>query len=147
MAKFYSPSNRGCLDSEMQMNCMPTDCIPISEEQFQDFITIRDGYILTHDGVNLPRFQKLSEYYPDYINIQRQLWREQRNHYLLQTDGIVERHRDQKDLGGLTSLTDQQYKEVLLYRQFLRDWPTSTDFYKGILPQQPDFLVLNPLPN
>ncbi|OEC51163.1 hypothetical protein A7K61_26125 [Pseudomonas sp. AP42] len=39
-----------------------------------------------------------------------------------------ERHRDELELGSATSLTTDQYGELLAYMQFLRDWPQSTKF-------------------
>lgn len=40
---------------------------------------------------------------------------------LQKSDWMVNRHRDQKDLGVPTSLTDQDYIELLKWRQHLRD--------------------------
>ncbi|WJM94701.1 phage tail assembly chaperone [Pseudomonas defluvii] len=41
---------------------------------------------------------------------------------------LRERHRDQQDIGGSTTLTAEQFKELLVYMQALRDWPQSPDF-------------------
>ena len=44
-----------------------------------------------------------------------------RNEKLFSTDWMVTRHRDQVDSGVTTSLTNDQYKNLLIYRQALRD--------------------------
>ncbi|MDR0189766.1 phage tail assembly chaperone [Pseudomonas yamanorum] len=41
---------------------------------------------------------------------------------------LRERHRDEVELGGSTSLTADQFSELLVYMQALRDWPQSTKF-------------------
>jgi hypothetical protein len=41
---------------------------------------------------------------------------------------LRERHRDELELGGATSLTADQYGELLAYMQSLRDWPQATKF-------------------
>ncbi|GID08017.1 phage tail assembly chaperone [Pseudomonas sp. 008] len=45
---------------------------------------------------------------------------------------LVARHRDEQDLGRVTTLTAKQYLELLEYRQALREWPESSQF-----PQTP----------
>lgn len=41
---------------------------------------------------------------------------------------LRERHRDQQDIGGDTTLSGDQFAELLVYMQALRDWPQSPDF-------------------
>lgn len=41
---------------------------------------------------------------------------------------LRERHRDEVELGGATSLTVEHYGELLGYMQSLRDWPQASDF-------------------
>lgn len=50
-------------------------------------------------------------------------------------DGVIEdvkwlreRHRDEIDLGVGTTLTADQFRELLVYMQALRDWPQSPSF-------------------
>lgn len=51
---------------------------------------------------------------------------------------LRERHRDQREIGGSTSLTGDQFVELLVYMQALRDWPQSADFpdsqYRPVAP-------------
>ena len=56
------------------------------------------------------------------------------------TDWLSIRHRDQGDAGQPTSLTADQYAELLAYRQALRDWPVSGDYSEGF-PVKPSWLT------
>lgn len=47
---------------------------------------------------------------------------------LASTEWVVMRHRDELDMGRSTTLTDEQYNELLTYRQALRDWPLAAGF-------------------
>ncbi|MGB5957706.1 phage tail assembly chaperone [Pseudomonas sp.] len=51
-----------------------------------------------------------------------------RDAQLVAADPLVTRHRDERDVGGATTLTGNQYSELLSYRQGLRDWPQSELF-------------------
>ncbi|MEN5239106.1 phage tail assembly chaperone [Pseudomonas sichuanensis] len=41
---------------------------------------------------------------------------------------LRDRHRDQLEIGGQTTLTPEQFTELLIYMQQLRDWPQSPEF-------------------
>lgn len=47
---------------------------------------------------------------------------------LLSIKWLRERHRDQQEIGGDTTLSGEQLTELLLYMQALRDWPQSAGF-------------------
>lgn len=51
----------------------------------------------------------------------------QRVSFLDKTDWMVRRHEDQERRVITTSLTEDQFNELLDYRQALRDWPVSGD--------------------
>lgn len=44
------------------------------------------------------------------------------------TEWLVTRHRDEQDMQMATTLTAEQFAELLVYRQALRDWPQSQAF-------------------
>ena len=59
-----------------------------------------------------------------------------------QTRWLVERHEEQLKLGIVTSLTTDQYNELLMYRQGLRGVNNQTNFPVSVnWPNKPDFLV------
>ncbi|MDD0985331.1 phage tail assembly chaperone [Pseudomonas shahriarae] len=41
---------------------------------------------------------------------------------------VATRHRDEQDMGATTTLTSQQFNDLLQYRQALRDWPSAEVF-------------------
>ncbi|MEN2396956.1 hypothetical protein [Pseudomonas halotolerans] len=51
-----------------------------------------------------------------------------RNTELQSTEWLVTRHRDEQDLAQETTLTTEQFAELLGYRLALRDWPQSEHF-------------------
>ncbi|MGZ0702511.1 phage tail assembly chaperone [Pseudomonas sp. L5B5] len=54
---------------------------------------------------------------------------------------LAARHRDEQDLGRGTSLSAQQYLQLLEYRQALREWPDAQGFPAvAARPQAPDWL-------
>ncbi len=67
--------------------------------------------------------------------------RTKRDAALTACEWLVIRHRDQTDAGAGTTLTAAQYKELLTYRQALRDWPTTTGWPDVALPTPPAWLV------
>lgn len=66
-----------------------------------------------------------------------------RNRELSATDGAVNRHRDEIDMGVATTITDKAFKDVLVYRQALRDLPetiTEASNFEVMLPAKPGAL-------
>lgn len=58
---------------------------------------------------------------------------------LANTDWYAMRHRDQLDMGEPTTLTPEQWSELLAYRSALRAWPASGD-YNEPFPTKPNWL-------
>lgn len=55
---------------------------------------------------------------------------------------LRERHRDQLEIETPTTLTAEQFKELLVYMQALRNWPQSPDFPDTHLrPTAPDWIA------
>lgn len=72
--------------------------------------------------------------------------RDARNEKISECSWIIERHRDQKDAGLPTSITEQEYGAWLLYRQQLRDFPpTVTDIDNVQWPSAPSDLAITVL--
>lgn len=54
---------------------------------------------------------------------------------------LRDRHRDQLEIGLTTTLTAEQFSELLVFMQALRDWPQSEAFPdKSARPVAPAFL-------
>lgn len=61
-----------------------------------------------------------------------------RNNRLDKTDWMITRHTDEELLGDGTSLTDKEFKALLLYRKALRDMKFVGE--KTVWPDKPSFL-------
>jgi hypothetical protein len=58
------------------------------------------------------------------------------------TEWLSTRHREEVDGGRSTTLTPEQYAELLSYRQDLRDWPESPAFPDQVSrPSEPAWLA------
>ncbi|UVL57544.1 phage tail assembly chaperone [Pseudomonas sp. B21-035] len=68
--------------------------------------------------------EPLPEVVTDYAKVER-AWRDVE---LQATEWLTTRHRDEQGIGRSTTLTSEQYGEVLAYRQKLRDWPQTSNF-------------------
>jgi hypothetical protein len=54
--------------------------------------------------------------------------REWRDSVIVRAFSMRDRHRDEVELGMATTLTPEQFAELLVYIQQLRDWPQSEQF-------------------
>ncbi|MHA3117238.1 hypothetical protein E0H86_07080 [Acinetobacter sp. ANC 4635] len=59
--------------------------------------------------------------------------RVKRDALLIDSQWLVQRHRDQIEVSEPTTLTTDQYKALLTYRQALRDVPTQIGFPDNIV--------------
>ncbi|TFF42855.1 phage tail assembly chaperone [Pseudomonas sp. RIT623] len=69
------------------------------------------------------------------------LERQWRDAQLLELVWLRDRHRDQLEIGATTTLTAEQFAELLVFMQALRDWPQSEAFPdESARPVPPVFL-------
>jgi hypothetical protein len=60
---------------------------------------------------------------------------------LLRNEWLAARHRDQQDMSVVTSLSGEQFAQLLAFRQALRDWPEDGAFPEASgRPQPPEWL-------
>ena len=71
-----------------------------------------------------------------------ELVRQIRNNLLFGTDWYILRHQDELARGIQTTLTEEQYQELLIYRQALRDLPEdpNLDVFNPQFPQKPSWM-------
>ena len=123
--RYYSQQTGCTYLSEMHGNNMPADVVVISEAVFLSVIANpAPGKVRSHvDGlpvlIDLPPASAA-----DLIELERQ-WRDGE---LLTVTWLRDRHRDQVDIEADTTLTSEQFGELLVYMQALRDWPQSDAF-------------------
>lgn len=84
----------------------------------------------------------LTERQPPPIEFVMERERAWRTVELSRYEWVVTRHRDEVELGGVTTLTAEQYAALLAYRQALRDWPAA-DVFPALAnrPVAPDWLA------
>ncbi|MGO2287718.1 phage tail assembly chaperone [Pseudomonas lundensis] len=116
---------------------IPESAVPISEALFIRMTQETDGiWMLGEDGsiTKQPFVQSL----PDQSAYERR-WRDAE---VESVKWLRERHRDEADLGIKTSLTADQFIQLLSYLQALRDWPQAPDFpVQNNRPVQPDWIA------
>lgn len=103
---------------------VPEDAIEISEETFLCSINERDGqWVLSAEGkvIKAPFPARTAEQLAD----DERAWR---NGEINAAQWLSARHRDQQEIGADTTLTADQYRELLVYMQALRDWPQCRQF-------------------
>ncbi|QXI44448.1 phage tail assembly chaperone [Pseudomonas wayambapalatensis] len=75
------------------------------------------------------------------IEVLAEIERSWRDHVLASTQWLMSRHRDELELNGSSTLSAAQYAELLNFRQYLRNWPASTQFPQTAQrPRSPDWL-------
>lgn len=103
---------------------VPENAVEISEETFSRSINERDGqWVITGDG------EVIKAPFPaptaDQLADDERAWR---NGEINAAQWLSVRHRDQMEIGADTTLTAEQFRELLVYMQSLRDWPQSEQF-------------------
>ncbi|MBT1262503.1 hypothetical protein KHP07_19215 [Pseudomonas sp. VS40] len=104
---------------------MPSDVVPISLEQHQALMLGESlGKVITLNEKGVPVLSEPVEAPVDNSAKERE-WRDAQ---LQSAIWLRERHRDQQEIGGSTTLSADQFAELLVYMQALRDWPQSPEF-------------------
>ncbi|RON01812.1 phage tail protein [Pseudomonas brassicacearum] len=122
---YYCAADGGFYDLEFH-GSVPDGSLEITDETYQ---ALKDGqekgkWIVAGEQGYPVLIDPLPPTDEVIAAIERQ-WRDGR---LLETDGIVSRHRDELEDGGATTLTLEQYSEVQAYRRLLRNWPKAGEF-------------------
>lgn len=124
MKRYYSQTT-GCTYLLGLHTSMPADAVEISEALFLSAICNPEpGTILAHDEQGLPYLVDAPEPVQD-LAAQERVWRDDE---LSSVMWLRERHRDQLEISESATLTAEQFTELLVYMQALRDWPQSLNF-------------------
>jgi len=129
--RYYSKSTGSTYIAGLH-GSMPADAVEISEDLYLSVIgNPASGKARAHDDRGLPYLIDAPVQLPD-LQAQEREWRDSE---LMTATGMRDRHRDQLEIEVETTLPAEQFKELLLYMQALRDWPQSPDF--PVLEQRP----------
>lgn len=125
MQRFYSQVTGCTYLKAVHGENMPPDVVMITEEVFRSVIgSPAPGKIRSHvDGLPV-----LIDPPPATADQLAELERQWRDGELAAVTWLRDRHRDQLDVGAETTLSPEQFAELLQYLQALRDWPQSQAF-------------------
>lgn len=129
MKRYYIVFNEdGALHTRLPINAtvldpLPTGTVSVDGDLWLRTINEVDGAWMLSDDGKITK-EPLPALKPDFIGLERQ-WRDGE---LESLKWLRERHRDEQDLALGTTLTPEQFAQLLAYLQLLRDWPQSSDF-------------------
>lgn len=124
MMRFYSKTTQTSYLQGVHSK-MPVDAVEIPEALYLSVIgNPPPGKVRAHDAQGLPYLVDAPEVVPDPAAQERE-WRDAE---LASVMWLRERHRDQLEIEAPKSIDVEQFKELLVYMQALRDWPQSHDF-------------------
>ncbi|CAI8789639.1 Phage tail protein [Pseudomonas sp. IT-P171] len=128
MKMFHSPSKDAMFNDAVYGNAMPEDAVQIPANRvdeilaglgLQKTLVVDEGgkLVLVEPVPVVPTLEQIAAAERTWrdAEVSRVLW-------------LRDRHRDQLDVGMDTTLTAEQFNELLTYIQALRDWPQSSDF-------------------
>lgn len=136
MKRFYSQTT-GVSYLEGIHRVMPADAREISEARYLE--TIGNpvlGKVRSHDADGLPI---LIDPPLDNLEAQERAWR---SCEIQRVQWVRDRHRDEQELSLPTSVTPEEFAQLLHYMQALRDWPEQPEFpVEQFRPVQPDWIA------
>jgi hypothetical protein len=128
MKMFYSPSKGAMFNDAVYGNAIPEDAVQIPANRLDEILAglglqktlvVGEGgdLVLVDPVPVVPTLEQLAAVERTWRSgeVSRVLW-------------LRERHRDQLEIAGPTTLTTEQFNALLVYMQELRDWPQSPDF-------------------
>lgn len=118
---------------------IPKQALEITSEQYVEALAQRSQGQEVYLAESMDKLE-----YRKPVEAEEQKWtmiRAQRDFLLNEMSWLVERHREQLDLGVETTLSEARYKALLKYRQALRDLPASETDPEAIKwPKPPAFV-------
>lgn len=138
MTIFFSPGLTGFFDTAIHSSeQIPGDVIEVSHARRGELLQgLSLGQAIRVSGGELELFDRPED--PNYIILRERSWRDTA---ISQVIWLRERHRDQLDIGVDTTLSAEQFSELLMYMQSLREWPRSEAFPdSSARPEPPPFL-------
>ncbi|WP_063569193.1 hypothetical protein [Achromobacter ruhlandii] len=122
---YYSKSMAGFYDETLHAT-IPADATPVSNEMHADLMFMQtQGKEIVADANGNPIAVDPAPLTPQQLEA---VARALRDESLSTTDWMVARYRDEIDSGMGSTLTAEQFREILAFRQALRDWPDDPEF-------------------
>lgn len=120
----YSPSTGGFYLPKVHKE-IPSDVVEVSAARHAELLEQNAAgkrIVPDEDGFPVAVDPALTD---DQVQARERGWRDAT---LADVAWLRDRHRDQLEIGADTTLTTEQFAELLSYTQLLRDWPQSSDF-------------------
>lgn len=132
----YSKQTGGFYSREIHGDNIPADAVEITDEEHAALLAGQAaGKVITADENGRPVLVDPPAPTPEQLATSARATRDAK---LTATSWLVERHREEQETGA-TTLTDQEYADLLAYRQALRDVPEQAGFPQSIdWPDLPD---------
>jgi hypothetical protein len=125
MKRYYSKTTQTTYVSGIHA-AMPDDAVEITDKRFEEVIVNPvAGKVRSHDEKGLPILVDPLPLTVEELSAQERFWRDTE---IERVKWLRERHRDQLEIGAQTTLTPEQFGELLVYVQSLRDWPQDPAF-------------------
>ncbi|MGX1185010.1 hypothetical protein AB7M29_002689 [Pseudomonas sp. F-14 TE3623] len=122
---YFSEQTAGFYDPKVN-HSMPDDAVEITRETYLELLAARSaGLLVKLDEGGVPIIGGPPEPSAELIASAEREWRDIA---ISQIQWLINRHRDEVEIGLATTLTAEQFSELLAYVQSLRDWPASTLF-------------------
>lgn len=133
---YFSPATSGFYHADLHGLNIPADAFELSEGEYCALVSnAPKGTVLSLDKDGRPERVLLA------IESDDELERAWRNKALESTQWLVLRDVEEMESGGGTTLRAEEFKQLLAYRQALRDWPNAPDFPDArSRPVEPDWL-------
>ncbi|WP_323115174.1 phage tail assembly chaperone [Pseudomonas guariconensis] len=119
----FDEEGRLLLRFDSAVNMIPDGAIEIQAELWARMVSETDGVWSRLDGVITK--QPLPPPSTGVLGMSERVWR---NAAVASTEWLMNRHRDELDMQLATTLSAEQFAELLVYRQVLRNWPQSEAF-------------------
>lgn len=122
----YSPGTGAFYDIDLWPHPLPGDAVQISAEEHADLLmAAAQGMVISASANGSPVAAAPAD--PSEETLAKRA-RANRAKLLADVRPLIERHRDQIDLGVATTLSAETYVALLTYVQALRDAPTQSGF-------------------
>lgn len=120
---YFSPGTSGFYHSGLHGSDIPTDAFELSDEEYGSLvIDAPEGTVLSLNSDGRPERILLA------VQSRSDIERAWRSKTLEMTQWLVVRDSEELEMGEGTTLNAVQFKELLAYRQQLRDWPLAPNF-------------------
>lgn len=125
MKRYYSKTTQTTYLSGFHTE-IPADAVVIPDQRHEEVIVNPvAGKVRSHDADGLPILIDPPGPTPEQLAEAERQWRDEA---ISQVQWLINRHRDEVEIGLATTLTIEQFAELLGYVQSLRDWPAAPLF-------------------